>query len=145
MTGRVGKLVSISLVAGGKSIFHQGCDGHRADAAGYGGDVAAFGGYLGEVDITFESESAFFGGVGDAGDADIDDDSAGFDHRGIDKFGSAESGDDDIPLKTDVPEIAGLRVASGDGAVAGLGVGAEQDAHRPADNIAAADYHGVQP
>ena len=47
------------------------------------------------------------------------------------------------PWRQMLPEVAGLGVADGDGAVAGLGVGAEEDAHGSADDIAAADHDGV--
>src|SRR5580692_11938564 len=135
--------VAISLFGGGKRIFHEGCDGHRADAAGYRGDIAASGGDFCKVDVAFEGEAAFFGSVGDAGDADVDHDSAGFDHGAMNEFRFPEGGYDDIPLQADLPEVAGLGVAGGDGTVAGLGVGAQQNAHGPADNIAAADHYRV--
>ena len=137
--------VAISLFGGGKGIFHKGSDGHRADAAGYRGDIAAFGGDLRKVDVAFEGEAAFFAGIGDAGDADIDHDSAGLDHGTMDEFWFAEGGYDQIALQADLPEVAGLGMAGGDGTVAGLGVGAEQDAHGPADDVAAADHDGVHP
>src|SRR5579863_66479 len=102
--------VAISLFGGGKRILHQGCDGHRADTAGYRGNIGGHGGDLRKVNVAFEGEAAFFSGVGDAGDADVDYDSAGFNHGSIDKFGFAEGGYDQIALEADLPQVTCLGV-----------------------------------
>ena len=138
----VGSVV-ISFLAGGESIFHQCCNGHRSYAAGHGGDIAAEGGYFIEFNVSFEGEAGFFSGIGQPGDADIYNNSPGFDHGGVDEFGPAEGCDDDIALKAEFTQVMGMGVADGDGAIAGLGVGAEQDAHGSADDIAAADDDGM--
>ena len=135
--------VVISFLTGGESIFHQCCDGHRSYAAGHRGDIAAKGRYFVEFDVSFEGEAGFFSGIGHSGDADVDNDGARPDHGSVDEFGPAEGCDDDIALKAELAQVMGMRVADGDGAIAWLGIGAEQDAHGSADDIAAADDDGM--
>ena len=141
-TGMVGSVV-ISFLAGGEGIFHQCCDGHRPYAAGHRGDIAAEGGHFIEFDVSFEGEAGFFSGIGHPGDADIYNNSSALDHGGVDEFGPAECCDDDIALEAKLTQVMGMGVADGDGAIAWLGVGAEQDAHGPADDIAATDDNGM--
>src|SRR5438045_4523258 len=57
-----------------EGVFEEHGDGHRADAAGDGGDV---GGFL-TCDLEIDVAYGFFGSIGrgDAVDADVDDDGA---------------------------------------------------------------------
>jgi hypothetical protein len=141
--GRYVVSVVISFCAGSEGIFHECGDGHGAYAAGYRGDIAANGAYFFEVDVSFQGKAAFFAGIGDAGDADVDDDGAFFDHGGVDEFRFAQGGDYYIALQAYFFKVVGMGVANGDGAVAGVGVSTEEDAHGAADDVAAADYYCV--
>ena len=47
-------------------VLQQGCDGHRANAAGYRGDVAAFRRYFIKLHITYQAGAAFLAGVRNA-------------------------------------------------------------------------------
>jgi len=105
------------LAAGLEGVLHEEGDGHGADAAGDGGDGSAFGGDFVEGDVADEFV-AFFGARGfDAVDADIDNDSAFFDVLGLEEFGAADGGDDDVGLACDGAEVAGAGVGDCDGGV----------------------------
>lgn len=137
-------LVGISLPTGLESIFHEGGDGHGAYAAGDGGDIAAKRGDFVEFDVTFEGKAALFRSVGDAGDADVDDDGARLDHIGGHEFRAAKGCHEDIRLPAYLPEVAGMRMADRYGTVAGIGIAAEQDAHGASYDIATSYDYGVQ-
>jgi len=93
-------------------------DGHGADAAGDGGDEGGFFFDVFEIDVALEAVADFFGGVFDAIDAYVDNDSAGFNHVGGDGIARAGGGDDDIGAARVVGEIFCAGVADGDGGVA---------------------------
>ena len=57
-------------------VRHEHGDGHRADAAGDGGDGAALRGDFGEGDVADEPVAFRRGGIVHAVDADVDDDGA---------------------------------------------------------------------
>src|SRR4051812_14909047 len=67
---------STSFFASHECILHQGGDGHRTYASGYGGDIAAAGRHFVEFYVSFQGKAALFSAVGDAGDTYVDDDSA---------------------------------------------------------------------
>lgn len=98
--------------------FHQHADGHRADSAGYGGDVSTFGSYLVEFHIAIEAESVFLRSVGDACRAHVDDRSSLFHHVGRDEIGLADSSYDNVRLTAFFLQVAAPAVAYGHRGVA---------------------------
>ena len=131
------------MAAGFEGVLHEQGDGHGADAAGDGGDGAAFGGDFVEGDVADEFVAFFGAGCFDAVDADIDDDGAFFDVLGFEEFGAADGGDDDVGLAGDGAEVAGAGVGDGDGGITAGTFGHEQEGHGFADDHAAADDDGV--
>ena len=89
-------------------------DGHGADAAGDWGDGGAAWGDGGEVDIADDAVAVFGGWVGDAVDADVDDDGAVADEVSGDEFRAADGGDEDIGVAADGWEVAGAGVGTGE-------------------------------
>jgi len=69
-------------------------DSEGADATRDGGEPA--GDFVYGIEINVADGLFFAGGVFDSGDADIDDDGAGFDHIGFDEAGDAGGGDEDV-------------------------------------------------
>ena len=131
------------LAAGFEGVLHEEGDGHGADAAGDGGDGAAFGGDFVESDVADEFVAFFGAGGFDAVDADIDDDGAFFDVLGFEEFGAADGGDDDVGLAGDGAEVAGAAMGDGDGGIAAGAFGHEQEGHGFANDHAAADDDGM--
>src|SRR5260370_21379944 len=80
------------------------------------------------------------GGVGDAVDADVNDGGAGADPFGFHVGGFAHGGDEDITAAHRARQIARLRMANGDRSI-GMH---EQESHGLADNVAAAEDHGIR-
>ena len=72
-------------------------------------------------------------------DSHVDDGGAGLDVFGDDQGGAADGGDENIGRAREILRIARFRVANGDG---GVGVH-QQQRHGLADDVAAADDHGV--
>src|SRR3984957_10954762 len=141
-------------VSGFDGVAHEHGDGHGTDAArnrsesaggvdGIGMDVADQDGAFGfEFFKTLREifEEAFgFGGVGDPIGADVDHRSTGLDPVGCDVASFAHGGYDDIGPTDDVREVASFGMAHRDG---GVGV-QEQQSHGFADDVAAAEDHGV--
>ena len=74
-------------------------------------------------------------------DTDVDDDSPRLHHAGCDEPGSTRRHHENVRLAGHRAQIGGSRVADGDrGAPL-----QEQQCHRFADDVAAADYDGVPP
>jgi len=94
---------------------------------------------LGEALRKIFEERFGFGGVGDFVCADVDDGGAGFEPIGLHVACFAHGGDDDVRAVYDFRKIARLGMADGDG---GVGVHEEQ-CHRFANDIAAAEHDGV--
>src|SRR5258708_8978794 len=135
--------ISISVRGSGKGVLHKGGNGHRPDSAGNRGDVAAKGSHFVEFDVPFQGKPALFRRIGHPGNPHVDDDSALFDHIRSDKLPPANGRNDDIRLAAEFGDIPGLGMTEGYRAVAGVGIAAEQDAHRPAYDIAAAYHYGM--
>ncbi len=128
------------LEAGGfEGIGDEHGDGHGADAAGDWGDGGAARGDVGEVDIADDAVAVFGGWVGDAVDADVDDDGTVFDEVSGDEFRAADGGDEDIGVAADGGEVAGAGVGDGDGGVAAFAAGHEEEGEGFADDHGAAD------
>src|SRR5258708_12629705 len=130
--------ISISVRGSGKGVLHKGGNGHRPDSAGKRGDVAAKGSHLVEFDVPFQGKPALFRRIGHPGNPHVDDDSALFDHSRSDKLRPAKGRNDDIRLAAEFGDIPGLGMTEGYRAVAGVGIAAEQDAHRPASDLPSA-------
>src|ERR1019366_4493129 len=75
----------------------------------------------------------------DAIDADVDYGGAGPDVIGGDIGGAADGGDQDVSLAAHLGQIPGARVADGDGGV----LVQQHQGHGLADDVAAAEHHGV--
>ena len=131
------------MTAGFEGVLHEEGDGHGADAAGDGGDGAAFGGDFVEGDVADEFVAFFGAGGFDAIDADINDDSAFFDMLGLEEFGAADGGDDDVGLACDGAEVAGAAMSDGDGGVSALAFGHEEEGHGLTHDHAATDDDGM--
>lgn len=140
---RLGQAWCIELSAGLKCVLHQERNSHRADAAGDGGDGAAFGGDFVESDVADEFVAFFGAGGFDAVDADINDDSAFLDVLGFEELRAADGGDDDVGLTGDDTEVAGAAMGDGDGGIAARSFGHEKEGHGFAYDHAAADHDGV--
>lgn len=137
-SGEGGRLFE-GLLGGVEGVLEEHGDGHGTDAAGDGGDGAGDFGAGVVVGITDEAIATFGIGVIFAVDADIDDDSAWFEHIAGDHFGAADGGDDDIGFFEVGVEVAGPAVADGDGGVGFL----EEHGDGKANDIGAADDDGI--
>ena len=105
------------LAPGFDRVVHQHGDRHGADATGHGRDARTPRAHAREMHVAGETVASFFGGIGDAVDADVDDHGAGFHHVGRDKLGAADGGDEDIGLARDRSKIARAGVADRNGGV----------------------------
>src|SRR5258708_36893261 len=97
--GEYGILDSISFDRGSVCIFHEGGDGHGTDTAGYRGNITAKRIPFVKFDVSFQGKSAFFAGIGNTGDADVDDDRAFFDQGSGDEFRFTQGRHNDIALE----------------------------------------------
>src|SRR5260370_4207660 len=100
---------------------------------------AAFGAECFEAVGAILKEVVGFFGVGNTVGANIDDRGAGLDPIGFHVAGFAHGGDNDIGAAENLGEIARFGMADGDG---GIGVH-EKKGHGLADDVAAAEDHGV--
>ena len=123
--------------------MHEHGDGHGTDAAGDGGDGAAFRGDFVEGDIADEAAALGGGRVVDAIDTDVDDGGALLDEISGDKTGFADGGDEDVGRAADVGDVFGAAVGDGDGGVAAFAFVHEQQGHRFADDHASSEHNGV--
>src|ERR1700731_1519675 len=135
-------------------VAHEHGDGHGTDAAGHGrersGNVdgagmdvadqsAAFGTELFEAVWKVVKKPLGFFGVRNAIGAHIDDRGAGLDPVRFHEAGLAHGGDEDIGAAENIGQVARFGMANRDG---GVGVH-EEEGHGLADDVAAAEHHGI--
>src|SRR5262245_11923872 len=80
-----------SHLTGNQRVVQQHCDGHGADAAGYGGNRAGDIDRGGEIHVADWRDA-----VGHTIDAHVDNGRAGLDHVGFDEARLADGGDEDV-------------------------------------------------
>src|SRR6185437_5606543 len=95
--------------------------------------------------IAFERKTALLAGVGYPGDPDVDNDRSFFYHGGPHEFRFAQRSNDDIGLLAELLQIPRPRMTKSNRTITGIGIGTQQDTHRPANNIAAAHDYGMHP
>ena len=125
---------------GQRRVAQEHGDREWADAAGDRRDPAGDGADGREIHVA--DEPAFH-----AVDADVDDGRARLHHVGRDQARPADRGHEDVGLPRDGGEVVGTAVTDRDRRVAAAGargrLGREQQRQGPADDVAAADDHGV--
>ncbi|KAF1858236.1 hypothetical protein Lal_00014736 [Lupinus albus] len=114
-------------------ILQQHRDGHRPHATRHRRDVA--GDFLDAVEVDVAAQLALVVAV----DAHVDDDGARLDHVAGQRVAAADGGHDDVRLAGVVAQVRRTAMADGDGGV----LLQEQQRHRLADRVAAADDDGV--
>src|SRR5260221_6832461 len=124
-------------------VLEQAGDRHRADAAGHRRDRPGDGERLGEGDVADDAPLAGlpYSGALDAVDADIDHRRARLEPGAADEFRPADRGDDDIGAAAQFGQIAAARMRHRDGAA----LAQQQQRHRLADDVRAAEDERIQP
>ena len=141
--GRGGSVICLGEFEGAEGVVHEHRDGHGADAAGDGGEVARLGGDGVVIGITDEAVAALCFGIFDAVDADVDDGGAVLDHLGGEEMGAPDRGDDEVGLAGNGGEVGGAGMADRDGGVAGEGFAHHEEGGGFADDLAAPEDHNV--
>src|SRR6185312_17076565 len=103
------QVVALPALTGSDRIHEQHRDGHRPDAAGYGGNIGRFFRHTFEIHITYELA------VTCPVNSNIDYDSAGPDHLRKNKVRLARGHDQNIGEDRELREVFGLRVADANG------------------------------
>jgi hypothetical protein len=131
--------VLLGHLRGADGVAQEHRDGHRADAAGVGGDGSGDLADCLKIDIADEAIAVFRGRIVDAVHANIDDDRARLDHVGLDEERLAHGGDNDVGASAMVGDILAARVEDGDGGVGMFVLLYEDRGHGLAHDVAATE------